>query len=543
MYLRDYLNDIPLRHLRMIADRLGVKVEYRARIKLTNAIDHAFWEGGLTDRLVADLDDRQRLVLSIIAFSFRAGITERALVRRMERLTGMQRADIIATVTSLIPFALAGGISGSDDRRYFCPGGIGDRVREIMLEDVLYHPETAGGHIPAGPPDLVEDIFSFLAKVYKSPAPLTLGGRVKKVALDRIFEGSPVTEGPQALTWEFRNAFVIEYLKQRGLIEFSRREVIALPPAGGWLRLSMTDRYADLAAFAFRHLLHDHMTIVTMYGILGEMLAGTGIDVPGLADFLHGKTPATGGAVRLESRLAGLMRVFSHLGLFHARDGRYVMTAAGEQFFSGGRLPMDDAMSSCFMIQPNYEVIAGPELQPVIRMILELMSRRKNRDVVTTYTLAPEGVADARERGMSTADIVAFFERHSRTPLTQNIRFSLESWAEAYGRISFETVTLMRFRDAAACESVLHMPEIAPFIRERLSDTVVIVTAASVPGISASLKKNGFRPASFGKQTPDPVLEGGEYRFAGISTLLDEYNIPDIRHTFVFPEPEPSSDD
>ena len=536
MYLRDYLNDIPLRHLRAIADRLGIRVEYRARIKLTNAIDRAFWDGGMTDRLMESMSDRERVVLSIIAFSYRAGITERALVRRMERLTGMQRSEIIETVTGLIPAALVGGIGEGDDRKYFCPGGIGDRVRELMLEPVLFQPEKEGEYIPAGPPDIIEDIFSFLARVYKSPAQLTLGGRVKKMTLDRIFEGSPVTEGPHSLSTEFRNTFVIEYLKQRGLIEFSHKEVIPLPVMGGWLRLSMTDRYADIAAFAFHFLLHDHMTIVTVSSMMAEMVAGTGLDAAGLADFLHGKTPATGGAVRLESRLASLLKVFSHLGLFHAREGRFIMTTAGEQFFTGGRLSMDDSISSCFMIQPNYEVIAGPELQPVTRMLLELMSRRKSRDVVSTYTLTQEGVAEARERGMSTSDIITFFERHSRTALPQNIQFSLESWADAYGRISFETVTLMRFRDSAACESVMHMPDIAPFVREQLSDTVLVVSAVNVPQISETLKKNGFHPSAFGKQAADPVLEGTEYRFTGVFSMLDEYTIPDIHHSFMFPE-------
>ena len=104
MYLRDYLHDIPLKALKAIAGSLKVPVEYGARIKLINAVDRAFWDGVLTERLIRELPEDRKRLLSLLAFSYDAGVHERALVRKMERLSGMNRHTVQEHINKLIPF-------------------------------------------------------------------------------------------------------------------------------------------------------------------------------------------------------------------------------------------------------------------------------------------------------------------------------------------------------------------------------------------------------------------------------------------------------
>ena len=122
MYLRDYLHDIPLKVLKVIANSLNVTVEYQARIKLINAIDKAFWDGTLIGSLLNSLSDDHRHLLSIIAFSYDVGVSEKALIKKIEKITGIDKLKITKLIDDLLSLSLVGGIKG-DDTVFFCPLG------------------------------------------------------------------------------------------------------------------------------------------------------------------------------------------------------------------------------------------------------------------------------------------------------------------------------------------------------------------------------------------------------------------------------------
>jgi len=497
MHLRDYLHDIPLKALKTIADTLGIEVEYRARIKLMNAIDRAFWDTDTTRRLVEGLSVDRRLILSILAFSYRAGVGEQQLVKKAEKITGLPRKDVIDNLHELMPLALAGGID-ENGRLYFCPGGVAEQVRTALLNDASVVHGSGREPVTLSPPNLLEDIFSFLAHVYKRGVPLTLMGRVRKTVLERIFSGSPTCSRPDLhFPKDQRNAFVTEYLRARSLVAFDRKEIRATATLRSWLDIPMTERLNDIVAFAYDHRIQDTQTIVTLQGFLSELPAGASLETGRLAEFLHTQTAAAGGLKRIASRVRDFMAILSQLGMLSFDGGTFTVTVTGEQLFHGKRLSLDDAMRTQFTVQPNFDVIVGPELDPGVRFTLELLSERRSRDTVLTFKVTQEGVTRARERGMSTSDIIRFFHDHSRTPIPQNVRFSVESWADSYGSIFFENATLLRCRDDDNLSRIVHAPELAPYIIEQLSDTALVVSSRHVRAITDILKRDGFSPETF----------------------------------------------
>jgi hypothetical protein len=216
------------------------------------------------------------------------------------------------------------------------------------------------------------------------------------------------------------------------------------------------------------------------------------------------------------------------------------MTGTGVRFFRGEQIPLDENISERFTLQPNFEVLAGPELDLRTRFTLELMSYRKSRDIVVTLVVNRNGVAQARERGLSASDIMCFFETRSRTPIPQNIRFSIESWANAFGSIRFEPVMLMRFNDSSICDSVMHMPEMRQHIRERLSDTVITVPSERIRIITGILRQSGFLPEIPGESVPDPARSGEKYHPSSIPEILSPYTLPDSCKKFLFPNNDPA---
>ncbi|MBN1291279.1 MAG: helicase-associated domain-containing protein [Candidatus Latescibacteria bacterium] len=541
MYLRDYLHDIPLKALKSIAKTLEVPVEYGARIKLINAVDRAFWDGTLTERLLEKLPEIDTRVISFLTFSFDAGIHEKELIRHTEKNVGVGDMEVKSALMRLLPLALVGGVK-ENDNLFFCPKGIDVQVRKILLKDLFSQSDSAYKIPSASPSNLIEDIFSFLAEAYKGKIPLTLMGKIKKTFLDRVYSGSATcsTFSP-GITEEKRNSFISDYLKSRGLISYGRRKAYSSEKLSGWLQLTVTERLQDIVSYALKSVLQDEYTIIAFTGIMNETPAGAEFSSSALAQFLHTWTMAPGDLTRLEIQLRDMLSILYHTGLLAFRNNRFIMTISGERLFNGESLFWDESISDFFMVQPNFEVIVGPEIHPATRFKLELLTTRKNRDMVLTYDITQLGITRARERGMDTNSILRFFEQHSRTPIPQNVRFSIEKWAEAYGSIYFDKVTLMRFRDTAYCKSVMHLPDIRPFIKEQLTDTVIVISRDRVSKIIEILKKAGYQPELFGESPVQTTSAPETFKIHSINDIINETKMPAIHSEFIFPE-EPFAD-
>jgi hypothetical protein len=543
MHLRDYLHDIPLKALKSIAVSLNVTVEYQARIKLINAIDRAFWDGTLIEKLFKTLSNDHLRLLSIIAFSFDVGVQEKALIKKAEKVIGINRKIFTELIDDLLSLSLIGGIK-QEEGVYFCPLGIAEQARKIFTKDII-EPTPESAPVPsASPPNLLEDMYSFLALAYKEEIPLTLMGKIKKTVLDKAFAGSQTcTNGGQSFSENARNAFTTDYLKDRKLVEFGRQKVKTSGLFRGWLDLSMTERFQDIAAFAFSSILGDDYATYSLAGLITESPAGSRFDINKIAYFLHSNTMSGGGFSHLESKVQDILNVFCQLGLFSHYDKKYILTMTGEQFFQNKPISMDNTISELFTTQPNFEIIVGHEIDPRIRFKLELLSTRKNRDMVLTFIITQEGISRARERGMSHDQLVHFFKEHSRNPVPQNVQFSIDTWAGDYGSIYFENTTLMRCRDANTCNSIIHIPELAPYVVERLSDCVLIISSENIPKITAALKKSGYQPELFGLPKKASGQPGKSFVPTTIHALREENKMPEMQTKFIFPEPPPEEDE
>ena len=542
MYLRDYLHDLPLRALKTIAENLGLSVAYNARIKLMNAIDRAFWDPLFLQRLVARLDNPHRLALSLVVFQYERGVSGKALVRKLERLTGSGREDIETVLDEIVVHALFAADNDDDGIRYRCPDEISVQLRVLFLEPLIMGPgDKAVSPFPQ--PHLMDDLFSFLTAAYREPVQLTQKGTVRKTALERIFAGSKACGiPPDGLSTRLRNTLVVEYAEARGLVTFGHQSVTAASALGGWLALFPRERFADFVSFSLHRLLADETAVLVFAGILRDLAPGVRVSPDAIAKLLVERTMSIGGMSRLERRVRDAVAVLGRLGLMVFSDGRFTMTETGRMLFAGESIPLDAAVGDVFTVQPTFEVIAGPELHPRIRFILELFAERKKHDTVMIFHITRDGVSRAMERGMTTEEVIGFFERHSRTPLPQNVRFSLTSWADGYGQVTFQSVTLMRIHDPDMATGVLHTPTVSPYIIERISDEAAIVSTKHVPRIREALKQAGFHPEVFGERSCDPVFESSLYDPA----LMPGANPVVIEHgpgRFHFPAEEESTED
>ena len=119
------------------------------------------------------------------------------------------------------------------------------------------------------------------------------------------------------------------------------------------------------------HIISDHFTILAFTGLIKNIPAGSSFSAKDLAGFLHEWTVSPRDYTKLETEVNEMLVVLYHMGLLSCVDNRYIMTESGEKFFGGKKLPLDDSMSDFFTIQPNFEIIVGPEIKPAIRFKIE----------------------------------------------------------------------------------------------------------------------------------------------------------------------------
>lgn len=89
------------------------------------------------------------------------------------------------------------------------------------------------------------------------------------------------------------------------------------------------------------------------------------------------------------------------------------------------------------VVNPDFEVVLFPdERSHELIYQLDRFCEREQKDTLYRYRITPGALHRALGQGMTLDEILALLRRHSRTPLPQNVAYSLESWARKSGLVT-----------------------------------------------------------------------------------------------------------
>ena len=80
------------------------------------------------------------------------------------------------------------------------------------------------------------------------------------------------------------------------------------------------------------------------------------------------------------------------------------------------------------------------------------------------------------------------------------------------------------------------MPEISSYVKEQLSNTILVISPENISMITSLLKKSGYHPEVYGTALKDDASTGGKYVTTTVNKLLDKNKIPEVHCDFTFPE-------
>ena len=131
---------------------------------------------------------------------------------------------------------------------------------------------------------------------------------------------------------------------------------------------------------------------------------------------------------------------FIDLGYDHqGRAESLRLTAIGAEFL--GTIPATElADAGHLVVNPDYEIVLFPgEGAHGLIYLLDRFCEREKSDSLYHYRLTPAALHRALSEGMSLDEIHQVLLDYSRTPIPQNVEFSLESWAKSGGMVTWET--------------------------------------------------------------------------------------------------------
>jgi hypothetical protein len=141
--------------------------------------------------------------------------------------------------------------------------------------------------------------------------------------------------------------------------------------------------------------------------------------------------------------------------------GQRVLGVEGVESGSCGLAPL--------VVNPDFEVLVFPEGE-VIELVhtLDRFAIRTKSEEVSRYQILKEGVERAVVKGMSPDEILSFLTAHSRTPIPQNVEYSIRDWGEMIRFGSQRDVVLLQVDADDIMDQVLALEQIKAVLVERI---------------------------------------------------------------------------
>jgi len=147
-------------------------------------------------------------------------------------------------------------------------------------------------------------------------------------------------------------------------------------------------------------------------------------------------------------------------------------------------------------IQPNFEIVAAPNLPFSTRIVLEQIAELVSIDQLYHYRISRTSVYLGLCNGWTSEEQIEWYHEHSGggRPLPQNVRHSIEDWGKSFGRLSLEHPLLLVCDTAGLAEELYHSKEIGPYCIGRYTETSLLLRKDSPEEVFDILRGMGYLP-------------------------------------------------
>lgn len=190
-----------------------------------------------------------------------------------------------------------------------------------------------------------------------------------------------------------------------------------------------------------------------------------------------------------------------------------------------GKKDEQEEQAPCFVVQPNFEIIAyQEEALPDTLWLLAEIAEIVGSQQISQYKLTRDSYYKAREKGYSGEKILTFLHENSKTPIPQNVAYTLKEWESLHEKLKFcYGAAIVELESPELTQELLKKFKVK--VIQTLSPTCLQVKPEAVASISSWLKKKKKTPATcpYGKPQPDSIVTGKDMKILLPSSQQNPY--------------------
>lgn len=149
-----------------------------------------------------------------------------------------------------------------------------------------------------------------------------------------------------------------------------------------------------------------------------------------------------------------------------------------------------------FLLQADLTVVVPGPLERDLAEQLGAVARVESAGAAMVYRVSESSIRRALDTGRTAADLHAFFDRYSKTPVPQGLTYLIDDVARRHGQLRVGmAASFVRCEDPALLAQAITAPA-AQQLEMRLLAPTVAVSQAQISEVLAALREAGFAPAA-----------------------------------------------
>jgi hypothetical protein len=198
--------------------------------------------------------------------------------------------------------------------------------------------------------------------------------------------------------------------------------------------------------------------------------------------------------LRAERNLVDILEYLGGLEVQTSLNATYVRpTDLGRALFGLCPWP-EESWDGHVYVQSNFEILVPCTVTPRVLWSIDAFADLQKPDQMMVYKLSRNSVYRAMLHSYMPGAIEAFLTTHSKTPVAQNVSYSISHWGTSYGRIEFEETILLKCDTEELADELMLHPKIKPYLKQKVGPCYLTVDGAQYDQLVAALSDEGYMP-------------------------------------------------
>ena len=423
---------------------------------------------------------------------------------------------------------LEGSLVGTVKRLDLCRYGINHKDETLVVFNEVALAWLKRVAVPGDPDrpdeelslgvDLVTNLVRFLAYIHENDVRFTVKGEIFKTTERRIVAHLIPNPGrelarEEVLSWLYR------FARQGGLIDSTGERTVRVTPEGhAWAAKPLIEQLPAVVEFMVQEpgfdgeLYHQTRMRRIFLRLLKRVEAGVWYDLMYVPFLTRNTYLASLDELEVDEDFADLcessrytpmedpqrmawnlvrwvrQRLFlaGVVDLGYDKAGRPVamrLTPGGARLLgiSEGDVKLAPGQGR-ILVMPDFEVVLFPSGDDAELIYdLDRFSAREKRGHSMHFRISEESVVRGLRQGMHLGRIIGVLDEYSRTPVPQNVRYSIHDWAEHAGLMKLDEALVVRCGNHELLERFACDPGVREYVKRRLDDQSVQLTAKMTP--------------------------------------------------------------